>query len=191
MKYWLCGNWRMLIMVKEFNSLEEIQKYYDKEDDTYVFEEDGEPIRLVKFNFDFLVRSNIEAYNINAENIIAHNIEALDINAWNINACNINANNIKARNINAIDIDAWNINAYNIKAGGIITRDISAEDIWGCDIYAKDITAQNIKANDISYYGVCVAYESIKCKSIEGRRANAKHFVLDGELVVEEDEKED
>ena len=125
-------------MVKEFNSLKDIQKYYNKETDTYVFEEDGEPIRLVKFNFDFIVRSNIEACNINAGNIIAHNINAADITA----------RNIKAHNINAIDI----------------------------------------KADDISYYAVCFAYNSIKCKSIEGRRHNSKHFVLDGKLEVEEDE---
>ena len=153
-----------MIEFKQFNSEEEIQKYYDKEDDTYVFEEDGEPIRLVKFNFDFLVRSNIEAYNINAGNIIAHNINANDINALNVVADDINARDITARNI--------------------IAHNISAEDIWGRDIYAEDITAQNIKADDISYYALCFAYNNIKCKTIEGRRNRHKHFVLDGELVI-------
>ena len=125
-------------MVKEFNSLEEIQKYYDKNTNTYVFKKMGLYIDSVKFNFNLEVRANIDASVIDALNIIA-----------------------------------WNINAGNIKAH---------------DIYADDIFAFNIIANDISYYGVCVAYESIKCKSIEGRRANAKHFVLDGKLEVEENE---
>ena len=160
-------------MVKEFNSLEEIQKYYDKNTNTYVFVKNEEYIDLVIFHFDLHVEANIDAYDI----------EALDINAWNINARNINADNIKVRDINAVNIDAWNIdawniNAYNIKAGDIITGDISA-----CNIEAGDISA-----NDISYHAVCFAYDSIKCKSIKGRRKNSKHFVLDGKLEVEEDD---
>ena len=125
-------------MAKEFNSLEEIKKYYDENTCTFVFKENGLYIDLVKFNFDLNVRANIDASVIDAFNIIA-----------------------------------WNINASNIKAH---------------NIYADDIFAFNIIANDISYYGVCVAYENIICKSIEGRRENHKHFVLDGKLEVEEDE---
>lgn len=155
-------------MVKQFDSLEEIQKYYDKNTNTYVFVENEEYIEVVVFDFDLNVEANIDAYDI----------EACDINVWNINACNINANNIKARDIEAINIDAWNINAYNIKAGDIITGDISA-----CNIEAGDISA-----NNISYHAVCFAYDSIKCKSIKGRRKNSKHFVLDGEIEVEENE---
>ena len=144
-------------MVKQFDNLEEIQKYYDKNTNTYVFVKNKEYIEVVVFDFDLNVEANIDAYDI----------EALDINAWNINACNINANNIKARNINAIDIDACNIEAGNISA---------------CNIEASDISA-----NNISYHAVCFAYDSIKCKSIKGRRKNSKHFVLDGKLEVEED----
>ena len=154
-------------MVKQFDSLEEIQKYYDKNTNTYVFVENEEYIEVVVFDFDLNVEANIEAYDI----------EACDINVWNINACNINANNIKARDIEACDINAWNINAYNIKAGDIITGDISA-----CNIEAGDISA-----NNISYHAVCFAYDSIKCKSIKGRRKNSKHFVLDGELIMKEE----
>ena len=144
-------------MVKQFDNLKEIQKYYDKNTNTYVFVKNKEYIEVVVFDFDLNVEANIDAYDI----------EALDINAWNINACNINANNIKARNINAIDIDACNINAGNISA---------------CNIEAC-----NISANNISYHAVCFAYDSIKCKSIKGRRKNSKHFVLDGKLEVEEE----
>ena len=154
-------------MVKQFDNLKEIQKYYDKNTNTYVFVENEEYIEVVVFDFDLNVEANIDAYDI----------EALDINAWNINACNINANNIKARDVHAINIDAWNIDAYNIKAGDIITGNISA-----CNIEAGDISA-----NNISYHAVCFAYDSIKCKSIKGRRKNSKHFVLDGKLEVEEE----
>ena len=97
-------------MFKEFNTIEEIKKYYDEKTNTYVFKEDNRYIELVVFNFD------------------------LDINS---------------------SIIAWDIYAYNI--------------------YAKDI----------SYCAVCFAYNNITCKSIQGRRKNAKHFVLDGVLEVE------
>lgn len=178
-----------MIEFKKFNSLEEIKKYYDGETDTYVFKEDGEPIRLVKFDFDFLVRSNIEACNINAGNIIAHNINACDIKALNVAADDINAKDIDiisitALDINANDIDALDINARDITARNIKARNISAEDIWARNIDARDITAQNIKADDISYYALCFAYNNIKCKTITGRRNRHKHFVLDGELVI-------
>ena len=127
-------------MVKEFNSLEEIQKYYDKDTNTYVFEENGSYIDLVVLNFYLSIDANIEAFNIKALDITANDINVNDINALDINASDITARNIKARNI-------------------------SAEDIWGRDIYARDITAQNIKADDISYYALCVAYNNIKCKT--------------------------
>lgn len=92
-------------MVKEFNNLEEIQKYYNKETNTYVFKEDDEYIDLVIFNFDLDIKANIDACDINAR----------DINAWNIESCDINA-----ININAYDIIADDINAYDIKANNII-----------------------------------------------------------------------
>ena len=169
-------------MVKEFNSLKDIQKYYDKDTNTYVFEENGSYIDLVVFNFDLSIDANIEAFDIKADNIKSYDIKADDIivhniNANDINAFNINANNIKARDVDANNIDAWNIDAYNIKAGDIITGDISA-----CNIEAGDISA-----NNISYWAVCFAYDSIKCKSIKGKRKKSKHFVLDGKLEVEEE----
>lgn len=105
--------------IKEFYSLNEIQKYYDEESNTYVFKEKDDYIDLVVFNFYLDIKANI---------------------------------------------DCWNINAMNIKAWGINTI--------------------NIIANDISYWAVCYAYNNIKCKSIKGRRKNAKHFVLDGKLEV-------
>ena len=67
----------------------------------------------------------------------------------------------------------------NIKAGNINARDIRA---W--DINADDIRAWDIEANNIIYYAVCYAYNNIKCKTIEGIRENAKHFVLDGTIEI-------
>ena len=157
-------------MIKKFNSLKAIKKYYDESTNTYVFVENEEYIEVVVFDFDLNVEANIDAYDI----------EALNINAWDIKACNINADNIKVRDIEALNINAWNIDAYNIKAEDIITGDISA-----CNIEAGDISA-----NDISYHAVCFAYDSIKCKSIKGRRRNSKHFVLDGELIIKEESQQ-
>ena len=156
-------------MVEEFNSLEEIEKYYDKETNTYIFKEYGEHINLVIFNFNLNVDANIEVYNINACDILVRDINACNIKADNIYANNINANHIKAHNIYALDIKVKNIIANDIAAG--------------------DINAWNIDACDISYWAVCFAYNSIKCKSITSKRENHKHFVLDGVLEVEEDDK--
>ena len=125
-------------MIKEFNSLDEIQKYYDEKSNTYIFKENGSYIDLVVFKFDLDVEANIDA------------------------GC----------------IDALNINAVNIKAWDVYTRNLDA----------YNIVAWNIYAWNISYFAVCFAYDNIKCKSIKGRRENAKHFVLDGKLEMIENE---
>jgi hypothetical protein len=137
---------------------------------------------------------DIDAWNINAWNIDAWNINAWDINVRDIKAENIKAENIKAENINARDINARDINARdikaydtkaeNIKAWDINARDINAWNIDAWNIKAYDIKAYDIKAYDISYYAMCFAYKNIKCASIQGRRENAKHFVLDGEIEI-------
>lgn len=137
-------------MTKEFNSLEEIQKYYDEKSKTYIFKEDGKYIDLVVFNFDLDTSANIEAGCIDGLNIEAKNIKAWDIDT---------------KDLNAINIETW--------------------DIYARDIYACNIEADNIKARNISYFAVCFAEDNIKCKSIIGRRDNAKHFVLDGKLEIE------
>ncbi len=149
-------------MIK-FNSIEEIKKYYNKNTNTYEFIEDG--ILLdVEFAFDLEINGNIKARDIKAQ----------DIKAWDINARNIKARDIKAEDINARDINALDINARDIKAR---------------DINALDINAWDINAYDITYYAVCFAYQNIECSSIKGRRVNAKHFVLDGEIKIIEKEK--
>ena len=75
-------------MTKEFNSLDEIQKYYDEETNTYFFKENDKYIDVV-FNFSLDVEANIRAFDINAQNIIAKNIIG-----WNIKAINIIAHDI-------------------------------------------------------------------------------------------------
>ena len=87
----------------EFNKIEEIEKYYNQELNTYVFQ-DGETHLSVKFNFDLKINANIDARNIDARNI----------DAWDIHAGNIDARNIHAGNIDALDIDAWDIDAGDI-----------------------------------------------------------------------------
>ena len=141
-------------MVKEFNNLKEIKKYYDEESNTYIFKENGIYIDLVVFNFNLNVTANINASRINAKNIHANNIYATYIYALKITANDINAWDINASDINARDINVWNIMAYNITA------------------------------NDIRYYAVCFVYKNIKCKSIKRERKNHKHFILDGVLEV-------
>ena len=139
-------------MIKEFNSLDEIQKYYDEKSNTYIFKENGVYIDLVVFNFDLDTSANIEAGCIDGMSLFASNIKAWDIDT---------------RDLNALNIDAW--------------------DVYAWDIEACNIAAENIKARNISYYAVCFACDNIKCKSINGRRENAKHFVLDGKLEIEDD----
>jgi hypothetical protein len=63
--------------------------------------------------------------------------------------------------------------------------DFKAQSIVVKDIWAQNIVAQNINARNIDYYAYCLVYESIKCRSIKGRRASAKHFVLDDESKKE------
>ena len=123
------------MIIREFNSLEEIQKYYKSYCNAYIFQENGDLIDLVVFHFDINVSASI----------YAKDIDALDI---------------KAIDIYARDIKAWDI-----------------------------IVSRFIKARNINYFALCVAYEKIECKSIKGRRNFAKHFVLDGTLEVQENDK--
>lgn len=88
------------------------------------------------------------------------NIDA-SIKAYNIDALNIEALNIEALNINASNINAHNINARNI------------------DAYSID-------AKEIKYYAFCIAYQSLKCESIGGRRTNSFHKCLDQPIEFKE-----
>lgn len=50
------------------------------------------------------------------------------------------------------------------------------------NIIARDITARDIKAGNIFFYAICSAKRTLKCKTIKGRRKNAKYFCLDNEV---------
>ena len=117
----------------------------------------------MKIKGDFIMTEDL---NIEEDLIVEGNIYGKDGLRYNINAWNINALNITALDIDALDIDAWDINALNINASNINAWDIDAKNIY--------------------YYAVCFAYKNINCKSIEGRRENCKHFVLDGEIKIKD-----
>lgn len=141
-------------MIEIFNNLEEIQKYYDKETNTYIFKENDIFIDTIIFNFTLEVNANIRGGNIRA---------------WDIKAFDIRATNINCLNIMAIDIDARNINCINITAKDIIALDIDALNITARNINVNNIFAKSIDASgEIDCYDTCVASEYIKCKSIIG-----------------------
>ena len=78
----------------------------------------------------------------------------------------IDAGNITAWNIDARNINVWNINVWNI-------------DAW-------NITALNVDAWNISYHAVCIAYHTMRCRSIQGGRHNAIHACLDNDIEYKE-----
>lgn len=133
-------------MIKEFNNLEEMQKYYDVRTNTYVFKEDDEFIDLVIFKFDLNLNSNISA-----KDIVGFVIDVLDINCLDLNAYDIYAFNINAHNIYALNITANIINAYNIFANDIIYYafcfvyfDIKCKSIKGITEYAKHFVLNGV-----------------------------------------------
>lgn len=160
-------------MTKIFNNLNDIQKYYDEETNTYNFRENGEIIDVVIFNFDLNVESNIEARYLRATSIIANNIHARNIIVWDMNVC---------------DIEAVCIDAGVIRARDIYTTTIKSMSIYARDIKAIGVNAVNIYARDIMYTTMCVAYEDIKCNSIKCRRELPIHCSLYGKLEVIEND---
>ena len=152
--------------MKTYKTQEEVER--DIKDDVLVINESVEFKCSINLNASLKIIGDINAWNINAWDINAWDINARKINAWDINARKINARNINARKINAWDINAWNINAWDINA-------------W-------DINARNINAWDILYWAFCVVYNSIKCKSIKGKRDNhANPITLDGVIEIRND----
>lgn len=75
-------------------------------------------------------------------------------------------------NLPNVDIDCWNINCGDIKC-----MDINC---W--DINCWDINCGDINCRDIDYYAIAIAYNSFTCKSVKGRRENAKHICLDSKI---------
>ena len=60
-----------------------------------------------------------------------------------------------------------------------IEANINACNIDAINIYANNIDANNIDVHNISYDTFCIAHQSLKCKTIKGRRENALHACLD------------
>lgn len=174
-------------MAREFNSLDEIQKYYNEETNTYIFKENDEYIDLVIFNFSLKVNANIKAYDIHARNINVRDIEVGNIKAWDIKANHIDVYDLDCSgDIVVKNINACSINAHDIEAEDIETyEDIKAWDIHAHNITAKNIIADNIYAYDISYWAVCYAIQNIECHSMKGRRKNHTYFVLDGYMYID------
>ena len=118
-------------MTKVFNSLDEIQKYYDEKSNTYIFKENGDYIDLIVFNFDLDIDANIDAWCIDALNISAANIKAYDIDT---------------RDLHALNIDAWDIYAWDIEACNIAAENIKARNI---SYFAVCFAYDNIKCKSI------------------------------------------
>lgn len=85
------------------NNKDEMERYYNKETNTYVFDDD------VIFDIDINIAANIYAINLYAINIRAFNVSVKKIKAFDI----------KADIIDAVDVYAEDINACNIKARNI------------------------------------------------------------------------
>ena len=118
-------------MTKVFNSLEEIQKYYDEKSNTYIFKENGDYIDLIVFNFDLDIDANIDAWCIDALNVSAANIKAYDIDT---------------RDLHALNIDAWDVYAWDIEACNIAAENIKARNI---SYFAVCFAYDNIKCKSI------------------------------------------
>ena len=155
------------------NKQEELEALIDKHNNITIKDD-----LIINCSID--IDANIKAwYHIKARDINANDIKARDIKARDINANDIDAFDIKANDINANDIDAFDIKARDINANDIDAFDIKPRDIKANDIKADYIKANNIKVRNINYYSFCVARESLKCKTIEGKRKNALHACLD------------
>ena len=93
------------------NKMEDMQKYYDANINTYVFDDH------VRFNCDIAVNAHIRALDINARDISARDIKAQDTHARDIDAWIIETRNIKARYIlySAVCFAYKNITCKSIK----------------------------------------------------------------------------
>ena len=87
---------------KKFNNLEEIEKYYIPEINTYSFEENGHCLNVL-FMFDVNVDSNIFANNIKARDIECLELSTVDIDAYDVKANRLIAYNIEALTVNVRD----------------------------------------------------------------------------------------
>ena len=83
-------------MTREFKRIDEIDKYYDKETNTYVFREGEKYIDSVIIDFDLYVDANIEACDLECMDIEAQYIDVMDLDALKVKADTVDAHTIKA-----------------------------------------------------------------------------------------------
>ena len=144
--------------VKIFTSMEEMQLYYNKKHNAYIFQENGRlfSILLLIENFN----SNI---SIKAKNIKANNLECEDIKANNIEANNIFVKNgIECKNITVRIVRSKTLEADNVVANCVdcthiyVTNEIKANNRIGCyrieakEIYSDILSAHVAKADYIN-----------------------------------------
>lgn len=135
---------------------------------------------IIKITDKIEINRKEDILNLVKENIISINKD-LYINCDLELDTNIKCKNIYSQHtLNIGNLDAININVKNLIANTVIALNINTE-----NIDAKSITAyNNIKSNNINYCSVCYAHQNIECNSIKGERRNSKHFVLDGEIII-------
>ena len=82
---------------------------------------------------------------------------------------------------------------YNEETNTYIFKE--GENWFNVDIQFKleitaNINARDINAWDIVFYAICVARQTLVCKSITGERNNAKYLCLDFEPVIKQAKEE-
>jgi len=95
---------------------------------------------------------------------------------------------MKCKNIfSEYDLSIGNLEAASVNVGDLTANTIKVVNLNAININARNIEVLNkLVANKINYYAVCFAYTGIECNYIKGSRTNSKHFVLDGELKINE-----
>ena len=110
--------------------------------------------------------------------------------------CNININaSIMCRDLDCgylycQNLDCWDLDCMDLNCGDLNCMDLNCMDLDCKDLNCMDLNCRDLHCGDLSYYAVAFAYESFKCKSIEGRRNNSKHFCLDSEVIITGEENE-
>lgn len=129
-------------MERDFFNLDEIQKYYVKDANAYVFKEEDNFID-VYLHFDLDVEANIEVWNLSS----VYDITCLNLKANDVLVNSLKANTIDANNIEAINVETDNIELWNLKADNVIAKDIKA---W-------EISVNSLKVDAIQYNLICDA----------------------------------
>jgi len=120
---------------------------------------------LLKVDDDVKIECNI---NINASII-----------CWNLDCMNLNCGNLDCRDLNCGNLNCGDLNCGNLNCWNLDCRDLNCR-----NLDCRDLNCMDLDCRNLSYYAVAFAYESFKCKSIEGRRNNSKHFCLDSEVKI-------